>query len=321
MISRVSSSFNLGGRVGSALAGRVFATATTTAWIVAAVACGDDAQTGPTAQMKKFCQDMFASPTFACCTAADRQERHFAARYKYQSADDCATQLGQQSAQASGRQVFDATAATSCLSHLAGRTCGVIPNAATRAAEQKAGCDRILKGTQDENQPCNTNGDCLVGLICPPSPDTGVSSCAKPAAANQTCTGQVATVDHPPCVEGLVCQFVSENPVCPTPPCPVYQCVPLSDEGEACAGLECASGLSCRDKACSKAGLARVGEGCQISEHCAEGLFCDPAIGTCASRKAAGAECRSNANAIFECLGVCKNVGDGPGTCDSFCGG
>lgn len=284
--------------------------------------CDDDTATGPSAEIRKFCQDLFASPAFSCCSAEDKADRHFAARYKYQNADDCAVRLAQQGDSSQGRQSFDGEAAASCLSHLASRACGAAPSATSREEEEKAGCARVLKGKQEENQPCSTNDDCKVGLLCPPSPDTGVSACAKPAGSNQACPGDARTglVDHPQCEANLFCTLTGENPVCPSPPCLTFQCVPLAEENEACTGLECGPGLSCKDGICAKGGLGGPGVGCRINDHCAAGLFCDPTNGKCTARKEAGAECRAGANAIFECKGFCKNVGDGPGTCASFCG-
>jgi hypothetical protein len=292
-----------------------------TVTITAITACDDDTATGASAEIRKFCQDLFASPAFACCSAEDKGTGHFAARYKYQNADDCAVRLAQQGDQSQGRQSFDSEAAASCLSQLSSRECGVTPSAKSREDEEKAGCARVLKGKQEENQPCSTNDDCKVGLICPPSPDTGVSSCAKPAGSNGGCPGTTTgLVDHPQCDANLFCTLTGENPVCPSPPCLVYQCVPLAEENEACTGLECGPGLSCKDGICAKGGLAAAGGGCRINDHCQPGLFCDPANGKCTARKEAGTECRAGANAIFECKGFCKNVGDGPGTCASFCG-
>jgi hypothetical protein len=293
----------------------------TTIVAITAAGCEDDAATGPSAEIRKFCQDLVASPAFACCSGEDKASAHFAARYKYQNADDCAVRLAQQGDSSQGRQSFDSEAAASCLSHLSSRSCGLIPNAKSREDEEKAGCARVLKGKQEENQPCTTNDDCKAGLLCPPSPDTGVSSCAKPAASNQACPGvTTGLVDHPPCEANLVCALTGENPVCPSPPCLVFQCVPVGEENDACTGLECGAGLSCKEGVCAKGGLAPAGAGCKINDHCQPGLFCDPPSGKCTARKEAGAECRSGANAFFECKGVCKNVGDGPGTCASFCG-
>lgn len=288
--------------------------------VFAFAACSDDPETGPSVEVRKFCQDLFASPAFTCCSDADRQERQFAVRYRYASADDCASQISQALGASEGRQRFDGRAASSCLSHLSSRQCGVTPTAEVRRAEDEAGCNRILVGLQDEGQQCVKSEDCKLGLVCPPSKDTGTSSCVKPAAINQGCAGPSTSVDHPPCEQGLTCAFFQQNPECLSPPCLEYRCVPFAEEGEPCTGLECAEGLSCREGVCSKEGPAPEGKACRILEHCAEGLYCDPDSGRCAPRKDAGGSCRNNGNAIFECKGICKQTSDGPGTCASFCG-
>ena len=301
-------------------AARVFVFGGYGAVVLAFAACSDDSGSGPSAEVRKFCQDLFASPAFSCCTDADRQERQFASRYRYASADDCAEQISRALGASEGRQRFDGQAASSCLSHLSSRQCGVTPTAQVRRAEDEAGCNRILSGQQDEGQQCVTSEDCKVGLVCPPSKDTGISSCVKPAGFNQGCIGPSTSVDHPPCEPGLTFVFFQETLECPSPPCIEYRCVPFSEEGEPCTGLECAEGLSCREGVCSKEGPTPEGKACRITEHCEEGFFCDPALGQCAPRKNAGEECRNNGNAIFECKGICKQTSDGPGTCVSFCG-
>ncbi len=283
-------------------------------------ACSDDEPTGPGPQLAKFCQDLFASSAFSCCTEADRDDAQFSIRYRYADAANCEAKLNAIVSATAGHTVFDGEAASSCISHLSSRTCGVLPTSAVRAAEDDAGCNRILVGTQQENQACGTNDECIPGLVCPPPKATGGSTCVKPAALNQACTGPSTTQDHPPCEDGLVCELIDSTDNCPAPPCLNYQCVGFKEAGEECFGLECGRGLSCRDGICNSGGAGSEGQKCRILEHCVEGLYCDSTTGTCASRKASGQACDPAANPTYECQGVCKPDSESGGTCEAFCG-
>jgi hypothetical protein len=290
---------------------------------IALSACSDDeASTDP--RIVKYCRDLFASPAFSCCSAADKNDRQFAVRNKYGSAGDCADQLGRTLTEGEGRRAFDAEAASSCLAYLGSRTCGAAPTSASQAAEEKAGCSRIVDGTREEGQPCFVQKDCKPGLFCPPLKDSGSSVCTAPAASNEACLGTqpFGVVDHPACQRGLFCELTGENPDgCPSPPCNQYHCVPYGEEGDPCTALDCAEGLACRDGTCKKGPPSAAGGSCRSTEHCADGLFCDPNTGQCAARKAAGAACRDviEANSIFECKGVCQAEGDGTAVCAAFC--
>jgi hypothetical protein len=293
-------------------------------FLVPAAACSDDPPTGVSAQVKKFCADLYASSAFSCCSAADRQDRQFSVRNGFgTSAAECESLLNKLSGDTQGRSRFDDTAASSCLSHLSGRTCGVLPSATVRAAEGEAGCNRIIEGTQAERQACNTSRECKAGLVCPPPRATGGSTCVPPAKVNQVCaepSTSSTAVDHPACEKGAVCQFFQDNPGCAAPPCPEYRCVPFAVAGEVCQGLECAKGLACREGICNTGDAGSAGQACKIFEHCAAGLYCDTGSGTCTAQKSDGAACSANANALFECKGVCKQRTDGSGTCAAFCG-
>jgi hypothetical protein len=284
-------------------------------------ACSSKAD-GTDAAIRQYCDSLLASPAYACCSAADRADGQFVARNRYSSAGDCSAQLLLATGQNKGRRAFDAAAAASCLGYLSTRACPVLPTSAVRIAEETAGCNRVVVGVQDEGKPCDTSEDCSVGLFCPPVKDTGVSACARPAAATQSCLGDLAlhAIDHPPCQPGLFCQLIGENPGgCPSPPCLDFRCVPFFEEGEACTGLECAAGLACNDGTCRKTGPSAPGAPCRLTENCAEGLYCDP-NGACEPRKRAGEACRNPAdsNAAFECKGICS--GEGPSVCVAFCG-
>jgi hypothetical protein len=295
---------------------RIFALSLSTFALVT-VACSSDDAGGATAQIRDFCARYVASPAFSCCSADDRNNASFRLRYHFGSQAECVDVLSAEAAQANGREGFDGTAAQSCLDYLNTRPCGTIPLANVKLEEQKAGCAKVLSGIQDENQSCNASSECKPGLVCPPIKETGLSFCAKPAGFNQDCIGeQAGSVDHPACQEGLFCQFIGENPAgCPSPPCLQFKCVPPFEEGEPCGGTECAQGLVCKDGTCQKGQLANAGESCRVPEHCAEGLYCDTAAGTCAPRKADGSPCTESLNPLFECKGIC-----GAGTCASFCG-
>jgi hypothetical protein len=172
----------------------------------------------------------------------------------------------------------------------------------------------VMSGTQAEGQTCDISDDCKPGLVCPRVQETGASTCTGPAAANQTCVSAQPSVGHPACAPGLYCALVGENPSCITPPCPDYRCVPPLEEGERCVGLECASGLSCNDGKCSKAGPTPVGGSCSLTDHCAAGNYCDPSTAKCTARKSTGAACTDSGNFAFECNGLCSN-----GVCVAFC--
>jgi hypothetical protein len=209
---------------------------------------------------------------------------------------------------------------------------------ADREAEEQAGCGRVLRGNQGEGAPCNVEADCKTGLFCPSTKETGVANCAKPAAINQTCyQQQVDSTDHPACQDGLVCLFNTQVTQCPVPPCPEYRCVPRvaanddPKQAEACTGTDCAGGKSvvCTDLStapgpsshqfvCKNGGsLGAAGAGCNVTEQCATGLYCDTTKGVCAQQKANGQSCNpANNTSIFECQGTC-----GAGNvCVSFCG-
>lgn len=286
--------------------------------VVLVAACGSDDEGGATAQIRSFCGSYVSSAAFACCSGEDRNNPNFNLRYHYRSQGECIDVLTQQSAQAEGRQGFDSAAAASCLQYLGSRSCGVLPLVDVRKAEAEAGCFRVLTGIQDEGKVCNSSEDCKPGLVCPPIKETGLSFCSKPGGSNQSCIGaQAESVDHPACAEGLFCSFVGENPAgCPSPPCLQYKCVPPYEESEPCGGTECAAGLVCKDGTCQKGQPNGVGGTCRVPEHCAEGLYCDTAAGTCAERKSDGAACSETNNRFYECKGICA-----AGTCTSFCGG
>lgn len=289
--------------------------------VASGAACSDDPAAGPGPQLRQFCEDLFASPAFGCCSESDRQDRQFSVRNGYgTSAAECGTLLEKVAAETQGRSVFNSEAAASCLVHLAGRRCGALPSATVRLAEDQAGCHRLLAGTQAEGQSCNTSSDCTLGLVCPPPKATGGSVCIKPAPINQGCTGPSTSGDHPPCETGLTCAFFQSNPECAAPPCTEYRCVPFAAAGEPCEANECASGLSCREGICNSDGPGTEGQACKVFEHCSSGLYCDSTTGTCAPQRRSGAECGANANTTFECKGVCKQGAGGVGTCAAFCG-
>jgi hypothetical protein len=286
-------------------------------------ACSDDDPPGASPEMRKYCQDLFASPAFACCSAADRSERQFAARHRYQSPEDCASQLALANTSSEGRRVFDSGAAASCLSHINTRTCGAAPTTTVRAEEEAAACGRVMAGQQAEGQACTAHEDCKEGLFCPPLRDTGLSFCSKPAPVNQGCVGSLPkrSVDHPACEPGHICTLIGENPAgCPLPPCLIFQCVPFAEENEECTGAECGDGLLCLDGFCRKSGPSPAGGPCRLPEHCQDGLYCETSVGQCAAKKAAGEPCRSTTNALLECKGFCQGASETSGVCVAFCG-
>jgi hypothetical protein len=283
-------------------------------------ACGNDDSGGASAAIRSFCAQYVSSAAFACCNAQDKQQGQFLVRYRYSSADECADALNNQQSASNGKQTFDSDAAQKCIAYLGSRQCGITESAAVRLAEEQAGCAGILAGTADENQTCNVSEDCKPGLVCPLLKETGLSYCAKPGGFNQDCLGeQAASVDHPACQQNLFCSFIGENPAgCPSPPCNQYKCVPPFDQGESCSGTECAPGLVCKDQTCQTGSLNGEGGSCVITDHCADGLYCDPTAGECKQRLAEGAPCKVANNPIFECKGLCVGAGD-TGTCATFC--
>lgn len=289
------------------------------------VACSDDEGSGPSQEIKNFCSSLFASPAFSCCSANDRNERLFAARIRYNSADDCANRLAEQLSTSQGRQAFDGAAASSCLQHLSGRSCNTPISTAARIAEEKAGCGRVVAGAQDEGKVCQIHADCKAGLVCPPIKETGLSFCVKPGGTNENCIGaeelSPTAVDHPACVAGFTCALTAENPpsACPLPPCNVYNCVPLGEAGDGCVGNDCREGLLCLQGTCVEGGPSAAGGPCRLFEHCQAGLYCDTSTLTCQPQKSAGEPCVSTANALLECKGFCQGSGEGPGVCAPFC--
>ena len=270
------------------------------------------------AQIRQFCDSLLASPGFACCSAADRSDPLFGARYQYASTTDCNQQL-QARLGVLGRRGFDATAASSCLAHIGSRTCGAIPTVRVKQAEEAEGCARVIGGVQNPGQPCETQGDCKPGSFCPSTKETGSAVCSPPGASNNSCFGEQATsIDHPTCGPGLVCILSGQAESCPTPPCNLFTCVPRELAGEPCTGLECANGLTCLSGICRDGGPGPVGTGCTLTDQCAEGLFCDPTSFRCAARKDAGDACNPANTARFECKGACQGSG-ASGVCSAFC--
>lgn len=258
--------------------------------------------------------------TFSCCNATDRATGVFLGRYHYTSVDLCVATLSLQLESSNGHQAFDSGAAQSCLAYLNQRPCGTVPTTEVKAAEENAGCDRVLGGLETEGQACVTQEDCKPGLFCPSSKDTGSAFCSKPATENQDCYGQQAdSTSHPACAQGLLCIYVDTNNDCPNPPCLEYACVQPFEQGDECSALECGQGLACTDGTCEQGGPNQAGGYCNVPEHCASGLYCDTDAGTCAPQKADGEACTIAKNSFFECKGICVGTG-ATGTCASFCG-
>jgi hypothetical protein len=144
-----------------------------------------------------------------------------------------------------------------------------------------AECVGLVRGLQDEGQPCASLFECAPSLTC------RSSICAQPATAGASCEpitiADGLSAAHGPCADGLTCLHDT--------------CVPLSQvNGECELDVDCHSGLHCN-----------------VNHTCANA----PAPSSIApSGGQAGASCNSD----DDCLGRCSGTGGQTGECVSMCG-
>jgi hypothetical protein len=283
-------------------------------------------------------QDAAPSPASAFCTAAysadlerlrtkcapgDLEASQGLTRV---AANMCARDMSL--ATARGRVTFDQGAADKCVDML--RRAPLNQSSEADTIFTHAPCDRVLVGTQGEDDPCRFSVECKDGLACVGYRIGGEGICKKPPRLKETCARQpfgttlnetAASLHHPACVRGAWCDGGT--------------CKPRVTTGKACtSGLECADGLACVTGKCG----ARVpaGGACVHESDCVFGLRCDrsggagapPLNGTvdagggrCAVKRPEGESCTS----FDDCKGRCdlpKSTGGvrAPGRCVSVCG-
>jgi hypothetical protein len=160
-----------------------------------------------------------------------------------------------------------------------GEACAAVPVCADGAGACIEGTCVARRGA---GEACGTPYDCATGLIC------AGSTCSEPGALGAACSE--ATPCGPPlrCIEGACAALAAEDAACAsTPECAVG----ATCTAGACADREsasCTTDADCgnlsrcgRPRACGP----RLPEGasCDRDALCAPGLFCDDALGQCAS--------------------------------------
>lgn len=148
------------------------------------------------------------------------------------------------------------------------------------------GC-KVFSGNGGEGAPCisyNTAGiiadDCQQGLACLGTTCMAIST--APPTVKQL--GEVCVPGTEICEEGAICLNSVEAPE-------VYTCIPLPVEGESCGIGVCAAPAWCdfEDSICKPA--PGLGEACDFSKPCGEGLYCSDESQTCASVVGEGDPC------------------------------
>jgi hypothetical protein len=283
-------------------------------------------------QGKDFCDKTyvaFFNAYLACCTAQDKTRQEYALLGLLTIVGQaCETEL--EASIAKGRLSIDPKLAADCESAFAGLVsgglCGKTSDqlGAQLNSAQAAECKPAIIGLQAIGQPCSGDYECVTGATCVGYTSKADGTCKAPPAIGEACgkgseeggTGLNVNLnfgDHPGCATGAYCS--------------IQKCVAQKADGVFCgADNECLNG-KCHEDKCGSTGPTDVGTECRGNSDCKSGLYCQRSpdggtIGSCDTKKAAGAPCRgSGFNSTGECKGVC-DVPDGgdAGSCAAFCG-
>jgi hypothetical protein len=193
------------------------------------------------------------------------------------------------------------------LEYLDGFGCGTISD--VQDDPQSNGFDlygcKVFSGAGVESDVCTTYGqggiygdDCQQGLACIGGTCMAISTTAPPEKQ----LGEVCVPGTEICEEGAICLNSTEAPT-------TYTCVPLPIEGESCAIGVCAAPAWCdfTDSICKPA--PGLGEACDFSKPCGEGLYCTDDTQLCAAALSEGEAC-SDDEQCAEGL-VCRDAEDG----------
>jgi hypothetical protein len=160
--------------------------------------------------------------------------------------------------------------------------------------DSDTGCGLVGWGIQGVGQPCSTAISCAPGLWC------------KRSVANSAC-GTCTAVP----VQGDPCGPLAQNAPCGSGTCDGISCVPVAGLGQMCApeSIACAPGLVCQSAGCAQPG--NVGVNCLFDSDCADGLFCDPGSGKCATRAQPVGDCTTQECVLGFGCGFAAPVVDG----------
>lgn len=188
-----------------------------------------------------------------------------------------------QSSVDAGDRTFNASKGATCVTQLAGIACGDISAGYEGPGVILTSCGEAFDGDGRELADCVSNADCLPGLYCDRSIDSG--------CAGACMYGYVQTVIcGDPVMNCTIDQFC--DPVDLT-------CKPLPNTGEPCGpeGI-CAPNNFCFQDVCTANVVGyQAGQACdRVSALCALGLFCDADesdVGTCKELAPAGSACNT----------------------------
>ncbi len=219
-------------------------------------------------------------------------------------------------------------------------TCGAMPapsnlpaGSECRASSQCAeglGCvNGSCAAAKAIGESCDDATVCVRGAECQPSNER---VCLTKAGDGERCMGD-------DCGAGLACDYTATFPVCRPvvalgeacdmgrtcvagATCNAGSCVLLPTQGETCLFGQCAAGLVC-DQSTQVCGERRpLGQSCNGSSECADGLACDMANfpGTCVTKSSAGGSCNGDSarcEAGLHCAidGTCQPILPAGATC------
>jgi hypothetical protein len=202
---------------------------------------------------------------------------------------------------AAGKVTFDAQQAQACLDGLHARGCG------RTAPEIDQACERAVRGTLAQGQPCNWLFECAQGRCESSAPGACPAKCGAVASEGLSCgTTPCDLRAGLRCIDNVCGRLHAADAKC-------------SGDGDCALGLYCDGFGQCSAQAFEQAS-------CAGSDQCAAGLFCDLGAegGLCRKRFTQGRSCTAaGAEAIaFACVDgqVCKGfrfakTGATPGAC------
>jgi MYXO-CTERM domain-containing protein len=194
-----------------------------------------------------------------------------------------------------------------CISNSAGigQACGLLVHCTSGLACDPLSGFRCISNSAGAGQACGPLVQCTSGLTCDPL--AGFKCVPETVGLGKACGPLVK------CASGLVCDplhgfrcvdnQVAQGQACgPLVQCgsglfcdPLsgFRCVPAAGVDQACGpGVPCQSGLKCTLALRCSHGPAQIGETCDVTDHCGDGLFCQPGFPQrCHERKKVGEGC------------------------------